>query len=414
MHIQASIPGYKQIEVDLNPAKPISYLKKIACRKLGIEANLTRLLLNGKELRETVPLSKLGLAKAPVIVDYLWSRQLLVWGSEGQRRLRKATVLLAGAGAIGNEAAKNLALLGVGRMTIVDLDRVEMSNVSRMIFFDRKDLGKNKAEVLAENIHAKYPYVETSAYRGELESMPLKHYLDTQVVVCGLDNVVSRIFLTQTCRKYRIPLVDAGIIGLTGRVQSYIPPDDSCPICLFPPNQYSNIVGLRNPCEAAQDQQTVPSFSTSISLVSSILAQETVKVIQGLEEYKATKQWPEKTGQPLRSILFLDLKNNRYTAMKVDRSPRCIVCGKDGTAKETANRGEVAIETLSGKRPEEIIRKAANLHDETLAMYLENSHGTTRFESHLAIGKRLRRGDYLRILAEGKNGGLHESILRLV
>jgi len=414
MHIQATIPGYKQIEVDLNPARPIGDLKKAACRKLGIEPDLTRVLLNGKQLRETLPLSKLRPAITPVIVDYLWSRQLLVWGSEGQRRLRTATVLLAGAGAIGNEAAKNLAMLGVGRMMIVDLDHVEMSNVSRMIFFHRKDLGKNKAEVLAENIHAKYPYVETSAYRGELERMPLKHYLDSQVVVCGLDNVVSRIFLTQTCRKYRIPLVDAGIIGLTGRVQSYIPPDDTCPICLFPPNQYSNIVGLRNPCEAPPDQQTVPSFSTSISLVSSILAQETIKIIQGLEEYQATKQWPEKTGQPLRSTLFLDLKNNRYTAMKVDRSPRCIVCGKDGTAKETASRGELSVETLSGKLPEETIRKAANLHDEALATYLENSHGTTRVESYLTIGKRLRRGDYLRILAEGKNGGLHESILRLV
>jgi molybdopterin/thiamine biosynthesis adenylyltransferase len=414
MRVQASIPGYKQIEVDLSPARPIGDLKKVACRKLGIEPDLTGLLLNGKQLRETLPLSKLRPVKAPVILDYLWARQLPVWGSEGQRRLRTATILLAGAGAIGNEAAKNLAMLGAGRILVVDLDRVEMSNVSRTIFFHPKDLGKNKGEVLAENIHARYPYVETSAYRGDLESMPLKLYLDSQVVVCGLDNVVSRIFLTQICRKYSIPLIDAGIVGLTGRVQSYIPPDDTCPICLFPPNQYSSIVGLRNPCEAPPDQQTVPSFSTSISLVSSVLAQETIKVIQGLEEYRTTKQWPEKTGQPLRSILFVDLKNNRYTAMKVDRSPRCIVCGKDGTAREIATRDELPLEGLLRKRPEEIIRKAANLRDGTITSYLENSRGTTRIESYLNLGKRLRRGDYLRILAESENGELHESILRLV
>jgi adenylyltransferase/sulfurtransferase len=414
MHIQAAIPGYKQTEVELNPDKRVSELKKAVCRKLGIEPELTRLLLNGKQLRENLPLSKLRPFTATITVDYLWSRQLLVWGSEGQSKLRNATVLLAGAGAIGNEAAKNLAMLGVGEMLIADLDQVEMSNVSRMIFFKPKDLGKNKAEVLAENIHAKYPHVETTAYRGRLESMPLKLYLDSQVVVCGLDNVVSRIFLTQTCRKYNIPLIDAGIIGLTGRVHSYIPPDDTCPICLFPPNQYSNIVGLRNPCEARPDEQAVPSFSTSISLVSSIQAQETIKVIQGIDEYRARKKWPETTGEPLRATLFLDLKNNRYAPMKVDRNPRCIVCGKDGTARETANRSEVSREELSRQAADKTIRRIANLHDENITFYLESSHGTAKMDGYSPIRRQARRGDYLRILSEAKNGELHESILRLI
>jgi hypothetical protein len=148
--------------------------------------------------------------------------------------------------------------------------------------------------------------------------------------------------------------------------------------------------------------------------VSSILAQEAIKVIQGFEEYRAMKQWPEKTGQPLRVTLFLDLKNNRYSAMKIDRNPRCIVCGKDGTARETAGRGELPLEELLGKRPDGVIRKMANLRDETLTAYLENSHGTTRLENYLAIGRRVRRGDYLRILGEAKNGEVHESILRLI
>jgi molybdopterin/thiamine biosynthesis adenylyltransferase len=325
-------------------------------------------------------------------------------------------VLLAGAGAIGNEVAKNLAMLGVGTIIIADRDRVEMSNVSRMIFFQSKDLGRNKAEVLAENIHAKYPYVETSAYRGDLENMPLKLYLDSQVVLCGLDNVISRIFLTQICRKYSIPLIDAGIIGLTGRVHTYIPPNDTCPICLFPPNQYSSIVGLRNPCDGPPEQQTVPSFATSISFVSSILAQETVKIILGSQEYQTTKKWPESTGQPLRSILFVDLKNNRYTPMNVERSARCIVCGKDGTARDTASQGELLLKTLRRQhaRAEEIIRKATSIHDGALITYLETSHGTRKLEGYSSVVSRAKRGDYLRILAETQNGELRESILRLV
>jgi molybdopterin/thiamine biosynthesis adenylyltransferase len=415
MHIRASIPGFKQIDLNLNPNRTIKDLNRLACHKLGIEPELTKLLQNGKQLKENRRISDLK-PKAPITVDYLWSRQLLVWGAEGQSTLRTATVLLAGAGAIGNEAAKNLAMLGVGKILIADRDRVEMSNVSRMIFFQPKDLGKNKAEALAENLHRKYPYVATSAYRGNLESMPLKFYLDSQVVISGLDNAVSRIFLTQTSRKYSIPLVDAGIIGLTGRVHSYVPPNQTCPICLFPPNQYSNIVGLRNPCEAPADQPTVPSFATSISLVSSILSQEAIKILLGHQEYHATKKWPERTGQPLNAILFIDLKNNRYSPMNLARNPRCIVCGKDGTARETATVGQIELKTLSKRKPtfEDQIREASQLGGGTLRIYLENSHGTRKIDHPESIPRAAKPGNYLRIMVETKNGELRESILRLL
>ncbi|MGA3108693.1 MAG: ThiF family adenylyltransferase [Candidatus Bathyarchaeia archaeon] len=415
MKLRASIPRYKQIEIDLTPAKTIKEFKQIACGKLGIEAGLTKCLLHGKQLTESSTVARLKNEKDPVILDYLWARQLLVWGAKGQQKIRNATVLLAGAGAIGNEAAKNLAMLGVGRIIIVDRDSIELSNVSRMIFFQPRDLGKNKAEFLAKNLHLRYPFVTTTAYRCDLESMPLKLYLDSQVILCGLDNVISRIFLTQTCRKYSIPLIDAGIIGLNGRVHSYLPPDDACPICMFPTNQYSNIAGLRNPCEAPLEQETVPSFATSISLVSSILAQEAVKVILGIEEYKATTKWPEKTGQPLRSILFVDLKNNRYSTMDLKRSERCIVCGKDGTGRTLVPRNDLPLNSPRASKAtvEDSIRKASNLAKGELTIFAETSEGTRRIEGKSLLRKAGKQGDYLRILAEGKNQELHESILRL-
>jgi adenylyltransferase/sulfurtransferase len=415
MKLRASIPQYKQIDIDLTPTRTIKEFKQRACRKLGIEPDLTKCVLHGKPLAESSTIARLKAVNVPIVLDYLWARQLLVWGAEGQQRIRNATVLLAGAGAIGNEAAKNLAMLGVGRIIIVDRDRIELSNISRMIFFQRKDLGKNKAEFLAKNLHQSYPFVTTTAYRGDLESMPLKLYLDSQVVVCGLDNVVSRIFLTQTCRKYSIPLIDAGIIGLNGRVHSYLPPDDACPICMFPPNQYSTIAGLRNPCEGPLEQETVPSFATSISLVSSIIAQETVKVILGLEEYNSTKKWPEKTGTPLRSILFVDLKNNRYGTIDLKRSERCFVCGKDGTAKEPTSRLELPISALrhSRKIVETEIRKTSRVSDGKMRVLLETVNGVRVLDGRGKIANEARRGDYLRVLFELKNGEFHESILKL-
>ena len=412
MRLKASLPSYKQIEVELGPNKTVKDLREIICKKLGIEPELTKLLADGKILSERTRLSTLN---GMVVVDYFWARHLLLWGSEGQARIRTATVLLAGAGAIGNEVAKNLAMLGVGRIFFVDHDVVEMSNVSRMVFFQQNDLGKNKAEVLASNIHRKYPFVETIAFRGDLEIFPLKFFLDSDVIVCGLDNVVSRIFMAQISRKYSIPMVDGGITGLNGRVHVYLPPGDACPICMFPPNQYSQIVGLHNPCDAPIEQPAVASFSTSISLVSAILAQETVKIILGLKEFHATANWPASSGQPLRSVLFMDMKNNRYTLMDLKRSEKCFVCGKDGTAKELIQRADLPINSVRGGKAdlEEAIRHSANIHGDRIRIFAETSNGTRMLDGHSKLGKNVARGDYLRVLAGGKDGEFGESLLRL-
>jgi molybdopterin/thiamine biosynthesis adenylyltransferase len=411
MRLRVSLPSYKQIEVELSPKKTAKDLRDVICKKFGIEPELTRLLTNGRHLRDQ---SRLSTVKGTVIVDYLWARHLLLWGPEGQARIRNSSILLAGAGAIGNEVAKNLAMLGVGKILIVDRDVVELSNVSRMVFFQESDLGRNKAEILAKNIHRKYPFVETLAFRGDLESMPLKFYLDSDVIVCGLDNVMSRIYLAQTCRKYSIPLVDGGITGLNGRVHVYLPPNDACPVCMFPPNQYSKIVGLRNPCDAPLDQEAVPSFSTTISLVSSILAQEAIKLILGIEEYRANAKWPESSGQPLRSVLFVDLRNNRYTTMDLKRGDKCYVCGKEGTAREPAQMTSLPFATIRQpeRRLEQTLRVRTKLESGTIRILAETSHGTVPAGKSKFI-KGLKRGDYLRLLAEDKNGEFRESILRL-
>jgi molybdopterin/thiamine biosynthesis adenylyltransferase len=413
MRLKVSLPSYKQIELELTPNKTVKQLKDSVCTKLAIEPELTKLLLKGKPLPERTPLRKIRGISEPIIVDYFWARHLILWGPEGQNRIRCSSVLIAGAGAIGNEVAKNLAMLGVGRLFIVDRDRVELSNVSRMIFFEPSDVGKNKAEVLARRIHEKYPYVESIAFRGDLEKTPLKFYLDSDVIVCGLDNVVSRLYLSQISRSYSIPLVDGGITAHNARVHVYIPPDDACPICIFPPNQYSQIVGLRNPCDAPVEQGAVPSFATSISLVSSILSQETIKLILGLKQYRTDAKWPEKTGQPLRQVLFVDLKNNRFTPMELRRGEKCYVCGKEGTAKDVVPVKEISIHILK-QGPDKAIRDATKAEDTHLRVFVESSDGERSVSNFPKTVKDLRVGDYLRVIDERKNGEMHESILKLV
>ena len=411
MRIKVSLPGYRQIEIEVDSRKTVKDLKNALCAELHIETKLTKLLLNGESLPEKLRVSKLKEHDGPIIIDYIWARHLIAWGDEGQRRIRSATVLLAGAGAIGNEVAKNLAMLGVGLLFIVDRDVVELSNVSRMIFFEASDLGKNKAEVLAEKVHKKYPFVETSAYRGDLERLPLKLFLDSEVIVSGLDNLVSRIYLSQISRKYSIPLIDGGIMGLSARVQSYVSSEAACPICIFPPSEYSNIVGLRNPCDAPLEQQTVPSFSTSISLVSSVIAHEVIKIILGLEEFRKNKTWPGKNGEPLGPILFMDLKNNRYTLMPLKKNQACLVCGKDGTTKSTVSRVDLQSSDITDKgKLTRAVTRAIGLQGK-ITLFSENEKGERKIDDKGEY--RLRKGDYVKVLVEDDKGDMNESICRL-
>ena len=412
MRIKASLPGYRQIEKQVNSRMTFGDLKDELCADLDIEAGLTRLLVNGEVIPERARVSKLKGVHDPIIIDYIWARHLIQWGVEGQRRIRAATILLAGAGAIGNEVSKNLAMLGLGRLSIVDRDIVELSNVSRMIFFQNSDLGRNKAEALAENIHEKYPFVETSAYRGDLESIPLKLILDSDVIVSGLDNLVSRIYLSQISRKYSIPLIDGGIMGTTARVQSYVTADDACPICIFPSSQYSNIVGLRNPCDAPILQETVPSFSTSISLVSSIIAHEVIKIILGLEEFRKNKTWPAKNGEPLKPILFMDLKNNRYTLMPLKRNQACLMCGKDGTTKSSVKRYDLLFREI--KRGSNLVNSVRRTIDAIgeVTLFSETETGEQKIDNKRK--SRLHKGDYIKVLVEDNRGDMNESICKLV
>ena len=155
MKITARIPSIKEITVDVPSNITVAELKRILCERLKIEQDLTKLLANGIPLQENQKVSKIKLKSKKLEIDYLWSRQLILWGEDGQAKLGKSNVLIAGAGAIANEAAKNLAMLGIRNFTIIDYDKVEVSNLSRMVFFDKSDAGKPKSKVEPKNVREK-------------------------------------------------------------------------------------------------------------------------------------------------------------------------------------------------------------------------------------------------------------------
>ncbi|MEM2567917.1 MAG: ThiF family adenylyltransferase, partial [Candidatus Bathyarchaeia archaeon] len=223
VEVLISLPSVREEKIKVPSKSKVSELKKIVCKKFMLEPEYTQLILDGKNLELDVNIEALDVSGKKIVVDYLWARHLLLWSPKMQAKLRKSTVLIAGAGAIGSEVAKNLALMGVKRLVIVDYDVVEASNISRMLFFTLDDEGKPKAETLGARIVEKYPFVEVYAYTCALEQLPLETYLNSDVIVSGLDNIASRIYLAAIAHRLQIPMIDAGTLGYKVRVQTYIP-----------------------------------------------------------------------------------------------------------------------------------------------------------------------------------------------
>ncbi len=416
MKVTAEIPQFKEVEVEASSQVKIRDLKKRVCRKLGVNAELTALLLKGKLLPENATLGQINLKSRKLTVDYMWARHLLLWGTAGQSLIENARVLVAGAGAIGNEVAKNLAMLGVGKLVIVDNDYVETSNLSRTVFFEKSDVGKPKALVLSRKLEKNYPYIHASFIRGRVENLPIHVYLNSDVIISGLDNVPSRMHLTSMSRRYSIPMVDAGSIGYEVRIHTYIPPDDPCPICPLPPGNYGQMAGLRNPCTAPLEEMKIPSLPTSMSLVSSIQTQEATKIILGYRTFLKEKKWPSNIGEPLKGALLIDLRFNRYTKMELNRNPRCMVCGKDGIAKNTVNRYEIPITEVRDSTTE-LQKRLSKLSNQPLEilMFKENRGKLTPVETGKKISDySLRRNDFVHAVLKAGRDRYSEAVVRLI
>ncbi len=219
-----------------------------------------------------------------------------------------------------------------------------------------EDVGKPKALVIRDKLVEKHPSLSVKSLERRVEEIPKSILLNSDIILSCLDNLPSRVYLASVAVKYSIPMVDAGIVGYQGRIQSYIPPNGPCPTCIIPEAQYPQLAELRNPCTPDMNDEAIPSLPTSNKLVSSVQSHEALKIIL------STKKVPnEVIGEPLKDPLIIDLKYNRYTVMPIKKNNKCIVCGKDGIAKEKSLRLELSHETTAS--PTKILNKIKEVED---------------------------------------------------
>jgi molybdopterin/thiamine biosynthesis adenylyltransferase len=209
-----------------------------------------------------------------------------------QARLEGAKVLVVGAGALGNEILKDLALLGVGRVFVADLDRVERSNLARSVLFREGDEGRPKAEAAAARMREIHPAVRVRPFVGNaLTGIGLGVYEWADVVLAGLDNREARLAANRACWLLGRTYVDGAIEALAGVARVFRGPEGACYECTMGEADWRQVEQRRSCALLGRDaipERHVPTTPTSASVVAGIQCQEAVKHLHGLETLRGS------------------------------------------------------------------------------------------------------------------------------
>src|SRR4051812_39449926 len=232
-----------------------------------------------------------------------------------QERLAAARVLVVGAGALGNEALKNLALLGVGTTHVIDLDLVEPSNLARSVLFRAADGGRSKAGVPAARAPDITPGSPSPPSQGDVTTdVGLGLFAAVDVVMGCLDNREARLWVNRQCWKVGTPWVDAGIQEIQGVVKVFVPPDSACYECAMTARDYQ-LLNVRYSCPLLRRDQIlegkVPTAPTIASMMAALEVQEALKLIHGL---------PVAAG----SVLVFNGVTNQFYSTKLPRRDDCL------------------------------------------------------------------------------------------
>lgn len=203
-----------------------------------------------------------------------------------QEKLAAAKVLVVGAGALGNEVLKNLALLGAGHVYIIDYDTIEPTNLTRSVLYREADAGKSKAERAAAAVKSLNPDVKVHAVNGNvIADLGLGVYQEMDAVIGCLDNREARLWINRQCWKVTKPWVDGAIQEISGVVKVFVPPDSACYECGMTERDYQ-LINLKYSCPLLKREDIaegkVPTAPTISSMIAGLQTQEALKLLHGM------------------------------------------------------------------------------------------------------------------------------------
>jgi adenylyltransferase/sulfurtransferase len=233
-----------------------------------------------------------------------YNRQVIIpgFGMKGQLKLKKAHVFIAGLGGLGSPACIYLTAAGVGRLTIIDEQRVDLTNLNRQVLHWERDVERPKATSAIEKLTAINPNVKVDSLLKRITPKNVDKLIKgADVVVDGMDNYSTRYILNAACVRNRIPFVHGAVEGLMGQLMTIIPGKGPCLKCFVP--------------RLPPKKPVFPVLGATPGVVGCLEAMETIKLITGV-------------GEPLVGrLLIFNGADMKFEEMKIERDPRCPVCG---------------------------------------------------------------------------------------
>ena len=229
-----------------------------------------------------------------------YRRQLIIpdWGEQGQQKLKSAKVVVAGAGGLGSAVLTYLVIAGVGKIRIIDNDKVELSNLNRQMLHADEAIGKRKVDSAKERLQALNPIVEIEAISDAFSEDNVYDLVGDLLIVDALDNLDARLLLNKVSIEQKSPLFHGAVYDFEGRATTLIPGLTPCLQCLYT----GSLSG------------EVPVAGVTPGVIGCIQAAEVIKYIVGIGELLTN-----------RLFTYYGLRM-KFGEIKLKKDPNCEVC----------------------------------------------------------------------------------------
>jgi molybdopterin/thiamine biosynthesis adenylyltransferase len=224
------------------------------------------------------------------------------FGEKGQERLKQSHVVVAGLGGLGCSASLYLTCSGVGHVTMIDCDRVELSNLNRQILHYEEDIGEEKPVSAARKLAKLNSSIElTPVFKKITERNARELVKGANLVIDGMDNFETRFILNRACVTEGIPFIHGGVHGLFGELTTIIPGRTPCLACIFP--------------EVPQSKEALPVFGVTPALIATLQVTEAIKLLAGFGSLITGK------------MLYFNGDTMDFTFRDLVKNQTCRVCG---------------------------------------------------------------------------------------
>jgi adenylyltransferase/sulfurtransferase len=239
-----------------------------------------------------------------------YERQILYpdLGEKGQERLKQSHVVVAGLGGLGCAASLYLTCAGIGHVTLIDCDRVELSNLNRQILHYEEDIGEKKPFSAAQKLAKLNPAIEvTPVFKKVTAQNASKIIKGANLVIDGMDNFKTRFIVNKACVAEGIPFIHGGVHGLLGQVTTIIPRRTPCLACVL--------------MEFPNGELELPVFGVTPAFIAILQVTEAIKLLAGFGSLLTGK------------MLYFNGDTMDFIVSNLTRNQNCSVCGIEEVQK---------------------------------------------------------------------------------